>query len=115
MERAAQAALLVSIGAMLAMTALVMLRNRHMKNAPHFDPNIPEHVTGLAVALDKAMNANRADVRFALVVWQDQADDVKALISNASDDKTVVEMLDDAKARIINAETMRVHPSYGHA
>lgn len=113
MERIAQAALLLFTGAMLACLALLTLRMRYMKDK-QFDPNLPDHVMGVAVMLDRLMNVERTDVRFALVVWQHGHDDVQGLVSNATDDDIVIDMLDDARSRIDKEEGVIFHP-HGHA
>jgi N-acyl-D-aspartate/D-glutamate deacylase len=80
----------------------------------NFDPGRADHVMALAAMLDGILNSGQSDVRFALVVWRDRESDVQGLVSNASDDKTVIGMLDDAKARINTAESF-THQTHGHA
>ena len=73
----------------------------------------PEHILAVARFLSAALNAGRKDVRFALLVWNDQQADIQGLISNDGNDKTVIGMLDNAKARIICAEA--IQDVAGHA
>jgi hypothetical protein len=104
--------LLIWIGAMLTVAVLLWLRDKHMTK--HFDPNHPDHVMSLAVMLDGILNSQRRDVRFALLVWQDRHPDIQGLISNDTDDESVLEMLDDAKRQIDQAKGM-IHKVHGHA
>jgi hypothetical protein len=114
MQQVAQAILLIWIGMMLTVAVLLMLRNYQMKNKPHFDPDVADHVMAIALMLDGILNTGRTDVRFALVIWRDQHDDVQGLVSNDTNDKTVVGMLDDAKKQINNADGI-IHHTCGHA
>lgn len=76
---------------------------------PRFDPEDPDHIVSLAVMLDSILNSRRGDVRFALVIWQDQHDDLQGTISNETSEETVLERLDEAKKKIHEAEV------HGHA
>src|SRR5688572_20208535 len=99
----------------LLLVVFLVLRHRLMKRSQHFDPNVPDHVMGLAVMLDGILNSGRTDIRFALVVWQDQRDDVQGLVSNDTNDAIVISMLDDAKLRITSSETIQATHGHGHA
>lgn len=113
MQEVAHSILLIWIGGMLAVASLLWLRD--CKMIKHFDPNIPDHIMSVAVMLDGLMNSGRKDVRFCLLIWQDHTDDVQGLVSNDTDDKTVIEMLEDAKRRIgITDGRVTAHP-HGHA
>lgn len=105
---------LIWLGAILAITALFYLRDRAMRNKESFDPNQPDHVMSLARLLNEILNEKREDIRFALLIWQDQHTDVQGLISNDMRDKIVIGMLDDAKAQIKRASGI-IHPTPGHA
>ena len=85
-----------------------------MTEQPCFDPNDPDHVMSLAQMLNEILNAGRFNVKFALIIWQDRHDDLQGLISNDTNDRTVVEMLDNAKGQI-NAASGHIHHTCGHA
>lgn len=109
-----QTFLLIWLGAMLAAVTLFYMRDRDMHNQESFDVNQPDHIVSLAHLLNSILNERRTDVRFALLIWQDQHADVQGLISNDTSDTTVVGMLDDAKLKISVAKGV-IHHTAGHA
>lgn len=68
-----------------------------------FSEDIPSHVLAVAQFLNGVLNEGREDIRFALIVWEHNQPLIQGLVSNDCDDKTVIGMLDSAKARIIGA------------
>ena len=114
MRDIAQAILLIWLGAMLAAVSMFYLRERAMRNQESFDPNQQDHVLSLARLINEILNEKREDIRFALLIWQDQHDDVQGLVSNDTRDKIVIGMLDDAKAQIKRASGI-IHHTPGHA
>lgn len=111
----ARALMLILIGACLTVIALTHTRKRAMTQQPCFDPNDPDHVMSLAQMLNEILNASgRFNIKFALIIWQDRHDEVQGLISNDTNDRTVVEMLDGAKGQINRASGV-IHNTVGHA
>ena len=78
-----------------------------------FDANDNQHVMQLAALVNEILNSGNARLRFALVVWDDDHDNVRGAISNDPATERILEMLDDAKLRITCAEAM--FPGSGHA
>jgi hypothetical protein len=113
MYEAARSILLIWTGALLTL-AFLMIRRARMKSKASFDPNESEHVLLLASMIDHIVNTDRGDVRFALVVWQSDRDQVQGLVSNDGDDQTVMGMLDDAKNKVCLAGEL-IHRTSGHA
>lgn len=109
-----QIMLLIWLGATLAAISIFYWQDRAMNNKESFDVNQPDHIVSLAHLLNCILNEQRTDVRFALLIWQDQHADVQGLISNDTSDTTVVGMLDDAKLKISFAKG-HIHHTAGHA
>lgn len=80
-----------------------------MTTTTRFDPTDLDHVTTLTVMLDRILNEGRGNVRFVLVLWEDDQNGGAGVVSNEISEETALEMLEEAKQKIHAART------HGHA
>lgn len=79
-----------------------------------FDAKNRRHVLQLSKNIHDLLNAERSNGRFALVLWEEGADQIEGFVSNDQELSHVLEMLDDAKLRI-STPPDAIHPTTGHA